>query len=85
MTEHSHEIRHTERHETRTRRAFYIWMAAYAAVLVAIALAHVSGGIGGSPIDPHDIRTQQARASGEPQSSLASPLAIQPAALDVEG
>lgn len=59
------------RREKATRRAFFIWMAAYAAVIVAIAAAHMLGGISGTTIDVNGIRTQQAKVVGEPQSSLA--------------
>ena len=76
---------HTKR-ETATRRAFYIWMAAYAAVIVAIAAAHTLGGFAGSTtIDAHGIRTQQAKVTGEPQSSLAGSVVPAAFAADREG
>ena len=69
------------RRETATRRAFYLWMAAYIVVIVAIAAAHLIGGVGGTAIDANGIRTQQAKVIGEPQSSLAGGILL-PAASD---
>lgn len=72
------------RREAATRRAFYIWMAAYAAVLVAIVAIHSFGGIAtGTTIDANGVRTQQAGTIGAPQSSLAVRLA--PVSFDREG
>jgi len=57
--------------EAATRRAFIVWMSAYAAVIVAIAVMHTLGGMsGGSTIDADGVKTQQAKVTGEPQSSL---------------
>ncbi|PPE80943.1 hypothetical protein C3941_06505 [Kaistia algarum] len=72
--------------ETATRRAFYIWMAAYAAVIVTIALVHSITGIApGITIDANGVRTQQAKIVGEPQSSIAGRILPQAVRADVEG
>ena len=57
--------------EAATRRAFIVWMAAYAAVILAIAVHTLAGMPLGTTIDADGVKTQQAKAAGEPQSSLA--------------
>jgi len=49
------------RRERATRGAFYLWMAAYAAVVVAIVAVHA---LGGSASKPEDEHTQQAIRAG---------------------
>ncbi|MCX5495132.1 hypothetical protein OSH11_10480 [Kaistia dalseonensis] len=78
--------RASPRRETAARRLFYVWMAAYAAVIVAIAVVHTFGGIaGGTVIDADGIRTQQAKMTGEPQSSLADRMLPRITLVDVNG
>lgn len=74
------------RRETATRRAFYVWMAAYATVIVAIAAFHSFAGVSnGTTIDIHGVRTQQAKVIGEPQSSIAGRILPATVMLDVDG
>lgn len=54
------------RRETRTRRAFILWMAAYTAALVLVAIVSLSGGVNQNSGEP----TQQARIIVAPQSAL---------------
>ncbi|WEK49981.1 MAG: hypothetical protein P0Y66_20275 [Candidatus Kaistia colombiensis] len=49
------------RRERATRGAFYLWMVAYAAVVVAIVAVHTLGGTAPKPEDGH---TQQATRAG---------------------
>ncbi|MBN9431194.1 MAG: hypothetical protein J0I45_02045 [Bosea sp.] len=61
------------RHETRIRRAFMLWMAAYTAALVLVAIVSLTGGISQNRGEP----TQQARIMMAPQSALdARPAAL---------
>ncbi|MCX5481281.1 hypothetical protein OSH08_19930 [Kaistia geumhonensis] len=54
------------RRETRTRRAFMLWMAAYTAALVLVAIVSLTGGVSQNHGEP----TQQARVMMAPQSAL---------------
>ncbi|WP_336800728.1 hypothetical protein [Kaistia sp. MMO-174] len=49
------------RRERATRGAFYLWMAAYAAVVVAIVTVHA---MSGNPSKPDDEHLQQAIRAG---------------------
>lgn len=61
------------RRETRTRRAFMLWMAAYTAALVLVAIVSLTGGVSQNRGEP----TQQARIMMAPQSALdARPAAV---------
>jgi len=51
----------SRRRERATRGAFYLWMAAYAAVVVAIVAVHAIGGAAPAPDTEH---TRQAARSG---------------------
>lgn len=51
----------SHRRERATRGAFYLWMAAYAAVVVAIVAVHA---IGGATSEPDTEQTRQAAQSG---------------------
>lgn len=78
--------RSNPRRETVARRAFFIWMAAYAAVVVAILTIHSVGGMaGGTVINADGIRTQQAKMTGEPQSSIARQFLPAISLVDVSG
>ncbi len=78
--------RASPRRETAARRLFFVWMAAYAAVIVAIAAVHSFGGVAGtSVIDADGIRTQQAKMTGEPQSSIADRVLPAIVLVDVNG
>ncbi len=84
MTASNFHHRANPRREKTTRRAFILWIAAYVVALVAVATLH---GAGGAPTGiaavPDSATTQQARVTGEPQSSLADRLL--PVALNVDG
>ncbi|MBN8999380.1 MAG: hypothetical protein J0H54_08280 [Rhizobiales bacterium] len=80
MTANDHSKPSGTRREAATRRAAFVWMLAYAAVIVAIAAAHMFGGVSGTLIDAHGLRPQQAKVSAAPQSSLAG--SIVPVSLD---
>lgn len=86
MTENSHHQRAGLRREKVTRRAFILWIAAYAAALVVVAALHSFGGApAGVTVDQNGIRMQQARATGGPQSSLADHILPEVATLKVDG
>jgi cytochrome bd-type quinol oxidase subunit 2 len=86
MTTNDPLTRNHAKRENATRRAFLIWMAAYAAVVVAIAFAHTLGGLtSGTTIDANGIRTQQAKVIGAPQSSLAGRILPANASYDRDG
>ena len=74
------------RREVATRRAFFVWMAAYVVVIVTIAIAHSMSGVAtGTAINADGVRTQQAKMSGEPQSLMVERPSPQTASLDIEG
>jgi hypothetical protein len=78
--------RASPRRETATRSAFFIWMAAYAAVLVAIVAVHSLGVMSnGTTIDASGMRTQQAKMTGQPQSSIAGRALPGVVLVDVDG
>ncbi|SHF17069.1 hypothetical protein SAMN02745157_1810 [Kaistia soli DSM 19436] len=86
MTENIHRQRANPRREKTTRRAFILWMAAYTVALVLVAMLHsFGGGPGGVTIDSNGVATQQARATGAPQSSLADRLLPETVSLRVDG
>ncbi len=74
------------RREKAARRAFILWMAAYAVALVALVTLY---GLGGEPAglagQAAAPTTQQARVTGEPQSSLADPMLPVAVTLKVDG
>lgn len=78
--------RNSPRREAATRRAFFVWMAAYVVVILAIAAIHTFGGIAtGTVIDQNGIQTQQAKITGEPQSSIVGRPLPQIASVNIDG
>lgn len=74
------------RREKATRRAFFVWMAAYAVALVIVAMAHTLGGAPvGTTLDASDVQTQQAKVAGQPQSSIAGRELPQVVSFDIDG
>ena len=69
------------RRETRTRRAFIVWMAAYTAALVLVAIVSLAGGASQNSGEP----TQQARIIMAPQSALDTRPGIVPVELGEDG
>jgi hypothetical protein len=62
MSTHDTDRHKRPRRETAARAAFYVWIAAYAAVTIAIVTAY---GLGGTPPRTADIHARQG-ASSEP-------------------
>ena len=86
MTANELHHRPNSRREKVARRAFILWMAAYAVALVAIATLYGLGGdaagIAGRTATP---TTQQARVTTQPQSSLADRILPVTVGLRVDG
>jgi uncharacterized membrane protein YhaH (DUF805 family) len=51
----------SRRRERATRGAFYLWMATYAAVVVAIVAVHA---VGGNSVDSDSAQSRQATRAG---------------------
>ncbi|MCX5578071.1 hypothetical protein [Kaistia terrae] len=51
----------SHRRERATRGAFYLWMAAYAAIVVAIVAVHA---VGGNSVDPDTAQGRQITRAG---------------------
>ena len=86
MTESNFHNRPSPRREKAARRAFILWLAAYAIALVAVVALH---GIGSAPTgiaaEPTVSSTRQARIIGEPQSLLADEPAPTVVTMKVDG
>jgi hypothetical protein len=73
------------RREAAARRAFFLWMAAYVAVIVAIAALHSFGGTAATPIDVNGMRTQQAKVTGPQSAVIGHPVAPQAVSFGLDG
>jgi hypothetical protein len=73
------------RREAAARRAFYLWMAAYVAVIIAIAALHSFGGPQATPIDAGGMRTQQAKVTGPQSAVIGAPVAPLPVSFGLDG
>lgn len=62
----------SHRRERAAKRAFVIWMAGYAAILIAIFVGHSLALYPSTALDIKALHTLQAKITGGPQSSLSA-------------